>query len=128
MQACPAGTYNGSYGLKSEAGCAVCPAGTGCARGSAEAVQCPAGKMAPNSGMAACAKCVAGKYQPSPGAQECIDCPAGSYCAEGATAPTRCPEGYYSGSSGESAVNVTACQDSDSKVPGARQYRLPAVS
>ena len=109
MQTCPAGSYNGSHGLKSVAECAECPAGTGCPSGSADAIKCAPGTVAPNASMAACVKCVAGKYQADPGQETCTDCPPGSYCAEGATAPSRCRAGYYSKKFGESD-NTTACQ------------------
>ena len=93
---CPAGTYNGSHGLTSAAGCAACPAGTRCPGGSAEALKCAPGTVAPNNSSAACVKCVAGKYQAETGQLTCDDCGKGTYCEAGANAETRCKAGYYS--------------------------------
>ena len=93
---CPAGTYNGSHGLTSAAGCAACPAGTRCPGGSAEALKCAPGTVAPNNSSAACVKCVAGKYQAETGQLTCDDCGKGAYCEAGANAETRCKAGYYS--------------------------------
>ena len=93
---CPAGTYNGSHGLTSAAGCAACPAGRRCPGGSAEALKCAPGTVAPNNSSAACVKCVAGKYQAETGQLTCDDCGKGAYCEAGANAETRCKAGYYS--------------------------------
>ena len=77
-------------------GCATCPRGTRCPGGSAEALECAPGTVAPNPGTEACVKCVAGKFQAKAGQLSCTDCPRGSYCEAGANAETRCSAGYYS--------------------------------
>ena len=70
---CPEGTYNASHGLTSAAGCAACPAGTGCPVGSAKALKCAPGTVAPNASMAACVKCAKGTYQAEAGQVSCDD-------------------------------------------------------
>ena len=77
-------------------GCATCPRGTRCPGGSAEALECAPGTVAPNPGTEACVKCVAGKFQAKSGQLSCTVCPRGSYCEAGANAETRCSAGYYS--------------------------------
>ena len=93
---CPAGTYNDSHGVTSAAGCAACPAGARCPGGSAEALNCAPGTVAPTHSSAACVKCVAGKHQGKAGQLACDDCEKGTYCEAGANAETRCKAGYYS--------------------------------
>ena len=117
---CPAGTYNGSHGLTSAAGCAACPAGTRCPGGSAEALKCAPGTVAPNNSSAACVKCVAGKYQAETGQLTCDDCGKGAYCEAGANAETRCKAGYYSDK--VRADNASACK------PCAAGYACPTGS
>eukprot|EP01135_Chromosphaera_perkinsii_P005913 Nk52_evm8s371 gene=Nk52_evmTU8s371 len=70
----------------------VCPEGSYCPPGSAQAQLCPGGKYCPSQASAP-VTCPATKYCPI-GSGKPIDCPYGSYCPEGTDSPRICPLGY----------------------------------
>ena len=116
--ACPAGTYNPSYGAESLSGCVSCPAGYACPNtatvtysiqcrrgyycgaGSTSydpsAGICDAGYMCP-LGSAVEQKCAAGTYITTTGGYTCSTCPPGYFCPINTSdyTPNLCPAGYY---------------------------------
>ena len=73
--------------------CSICPEGTFCSVGSAQATSCAPGTYNAEPKQDSCTKCEAGKFQDEDGSTECKDCTAGYYCGEGAAAALPCPGG-----------------------------------
>lgn len=121
QNACPAGTYSPSVGLKSSNECVTCPAGYYCPEASTAssylALKCKAGTYNPSTGMgtaAACLTCSAGYYCPTDAGTVQIGCGYGYYSAAGATVCTLCGATYYCNTPTTTAAaisgNVNACE------------------
>ncbi|KAL8449158.1 hypothetical protein Emed_003309 [Eimeria media] len=103
QQKCPAGTYC-EEGVDSIPWVAShpCPRGSYCPEGTRAPVECPAGKVNPNTGQAdesSCTDVPAGYYVATPGHAEPEGlCAAGYYCPAGSTSDQMrpCPDGTYS--------------------------------
>lgn len=96
---CPAGTFRGQTGGRSQSDCSTCPAGSYCPRGSVTGQTCPEGYYCP-SGSPYATPCPSGTFGNAQGLEvvaNCTPCTGGSYCDGTAlTAPTGlCAPGYY---------------------------------
>ena len=69
--------------MTSSGDCDVCPEGTFCPVGSAEATSCSAGTYNDQPSQEACSKCASGTFQDEEGQTACKACTDGYYCAEG---------------------------------------------
>ena len=93
---CPAGTASSAMYAINASVCAVCPAGTYCASGSAFPARCPPGRYQPAPGAisaAACLPCTAAPgYGCAAGGTSAagVLCPLGSTCTGGAAPPAMC--------------------------------------
>ena len=86
--------------MRSAKDCITCDEGTYCPVGSASAIDCSPGTVAPKAGMGTCENCAAGTFQQEAGKTACDACPPGSYCLEGAAAALPCPAGEFSNETG----------------------------
>lgn len=113
------GTFGGEAGLRKEAACSSCPAGSyGLRAGTAGAdigcVKCPAGTHSSTlnaTSIATCAACPPGTMSPVLGAVNasvCEACPTGTYAQSGSEECLPCPAGSYSSVRG--ARRVDECE------------------
>jgi hypothetical protein len=97
QNACAAGTFSASTGLKTSNECTVCPLGSICATtGMTASVEWAAGTYGSQTGLGA-------------GGTTWTACPAGHYCVQGSTEPTVCGKGKYSPISTVSAAGCLKC-------------------
>ena len=78
--------------MVSESDCIVCPEGTFCSVGSAEAQPCAPGTYNDQPQQAMCTSCAAGTFQQLENQTACEECRDG-YCPEGSKGPTSCEVG-----------------------------------
>ena len=93
---CPQGYFGSRKGLRSEAECTNCTAGSYCSGG----LQEPDGL------------CSAGYYCPGNNTESQpvgLECSGGKYCPEGSIAPLQCPDGTHLESSSVAAVECMSC-------------------
>ena len=86
---CPAGKRKDASlaVMDSESDCIICPIGTFCPVGSADAAPCAPGTYNDQTQRETCAKCTAGKFQAAEGKTACDVCTAG--CARAACIEAR---------------------------------------
>ena len=85
----------------------VCPPGTYCPAGSANATICPRGHFCPTQSSVP-SPCKAGTYnagEAAPNSSYCVLCDAGHYCVEGSFEPVPCPTGTYTTAEGNEALS-----------------------